>query len=465
MPKRRIGAGGPFLVPARLSTAIFLIPINLAISAGFEEIATPPAWTRSSVQPPLAAPAFGRAINTPQSVDQTPAWLHPVAGTPLPSGQYFGRTINEPDDPLPTPSWVRSSAKPAPVPQPFARVINEPDDPLPTPQWLRPSIVPPLVPANISIGGFDEFNTEGWFRNAAQSPAAAVGQPFGRAITQPDPSIATPGWTKGSPQTPVTPDVGQVFGRAVSEPYVTIPTPPWLRPSIRPPLVPVNISIGGFEDGLNVPAWIRAGSQGPVTVTGTTAIVDARHRDNLATPGWTRSTPTATPIFPVPPAGTVVIGAEWPHQPAFVWLHPTPTGTPATPAANPPAGTVLIVAPYPHEAPAAWMASSSTLLALPIPPAPGLGGSVVIHPRKVYVKGDRRKPRTFIDKIGEPFIPLERTAEPVPNAASAAPPPVNTAPVRDALVSRLPAPLGLPVSPAHVVKVIDDEDDDLLLLS
>jgi len=105
-----------------------------------------------------------------------------------------------------------------------------------------------------------------------------------------------------------------------------------------------------------------------------------------------------------------------------------------------------------------------------IPPVPdtGLGGSSAVHPRRrvVYVKGDKRKPESFIDRIGEPFLPLEETPEPVPDAASAAPR-VDTTQVRSALAARLPtAPLPSVSTPLVTLKPApDDEDDDLLLLS
>jgi len=112
----------------------------------------------------------------------------------------------------------------------------------------------------------------------------------------------------------------------------------------------------------------------------------------------------------------------------------------------------------------------------PLPPGPdvipppadtGLGGSSATHPRRrvVYEKGDKRKPKSFIDRIGEPFVELEKTGEPVPDAASAGPP-VNMAPVREALSARLPAPLPSVATLLVTLKpVSDDEDDDLLLLS
>jgi hypothetical protein len=107
---------------------------------------------------------------------------------------------------------------------------------------------------------------------------------------------------------------------------------------------------------------------------------------------------------------------------------------------------------------------------VPPPPAStGLGGSSAVHPRRiVYEKGDKRKPKTFIDKIGEPFVELEKTAEPVPDAKSAgALPAVNTAPVREALVARLPSPLPTTVSTPLIPRPLpeDDDEDDLLLLS
>jgi hypothetical protein len=86
----------------------------------------------------------------------------------------------------------------------------------------------------------------------------------------------------------------------------------------------------------------------------------------------------------------------------------------------------------------------------------------------VYEKGDKRKPKTFIDKIGEPFVELEKTAEPVPDAKSAgALPVVNTAPVREALVGRLPTPLPPAVSTPLIAqpRPEDDDEDDFLLLS
>jgi hypothetical protein len=113
----------------------------------------------------------------------------------------------------------------------------------------------------------------------------------------------------------------------------------------------------------------------------------------------------------------------------------------------------------------------------PLPPGPdvvpppvgtGLGGSSARHPRRVvYEKGDKRKPKTFIDRIGEPYVDLEKAAEPVPDAASAGAVPVNTAPVRAALAARLPSPLPATVSTPLVLRPLpeDDEDDDLLLLS
>jgi hypothetical protein len=104
---------------------------------------------------------------------------------------------------------------------------------------------------------------------------------------------------------------------------------------------------------------------------------------------------------------------------------------------------------------------------IPPPASTGLGGSSAVHPRRiVYVKGDKRKPKTFIDRIGEPFLELEKTPEPVPDAASAGALPVHTAPVRDALAARLPAPLAPSIATPLVVRPLDeDEDDDLLLLS
>lgn len=106
----------------------------------------------------------------------------------------------------------------------------------------------------------------------------------------------------------------------------------------------------------------------------------------------------------------------------------------------------------------------------PIPPVAdtGLGGSSARHPRRVvYEKGTKRKPKTFIDRIGEPFLDLEKTPEPVPDAASAGALPVHTAPVQAALAARLPSPLPLAVSTPLVLRPLpeDDEDDDLLLLS
>lgn len=111
----------------------------------------------------------------------------------------------------------------------------------------------------------------------------------------------------------------------------------------------------------------------------------------------------------------------------------------------------------------------------PLPPGPdvipspvdtGLGGSSAVHPRRViYERGAKRKPKTFIDKIGEPFLPLEETPEPVPDAAAAGAV-VDTASVRSALAARLPAPLPPSVATPLVVRPLDDdEDDDLLLLS
>ena len=111
----------------------------------------------------------------------------------------------------------------------------------------------------------------------------------------------------------------------------------------------------------------------------------------------------------------------------------------------------------------------------PLPPGPdvippvvdtGLGGSSATHPRRVvYEKGTKRKPKTFIDRIGEPFVELEKTGEPVPDAVAAGA--VDTSQVRAALSARLPTPPSLSVStPLVALKPApDDEDDDLLLLS
>lgn len=112
----------------------------------------------------------------------------------------------------------------------------------------------------------------------------------------------------------------------------------------------------------------------------------------------------------------------------------------------------------------------------PLPPGPdvippptdtGLGGSSAVHPRRVvYERGTKRKPKTFIDRIGEPFVELEKSPEPVPDAAAAGAV-VDTAQVRSALQARLSAPLPLSVSAPSVIRPLpeDDEDDDLLLLS
>lgn len=101
----------------------------------------------------------------------------------------------------------------------------------------------------------------------------------------------------------------------------------------------------------------------------------------------------------------------------------------------------------------------------PVPPADtGLGGSNAIHPRRViYHKAPKPKPRTFLDRIGEPFLPLEQTPEPVPDAASAAPPPVDSSATQQALGARLP--VVLPAVPTVYTIVDDSDDDDLLLLS
>lgn len=111
----------------------------------------------------------------------------------------------------------------------------------------------------------------------------------------------------------------------------------------------------------------------------------------------------------------------------------------------------------------------------PLPPGPdvivvpdtGLGGSSAVHPRRIiYEKGTKRKPKTFIDRIGEPFLELEKTPEPVPDAAAAGAVVHDASKVRSALEARLPAPLPLSVSTPLVVRPLDDdEDDDLLLLS
>lgn len=107
----------------------------------------------------------------------------------------------------------------------------------------------------------------------------------------------------------------------------------------------------------------------------------------------------------------------------------------------------------------------------PLPPGPdvivpdtGLGGSNARHPRRVvYERADKRKPPTFIDKIGEPVDLLAETLAPE-TVASIVRAEADTTAVRRALGARLPS---IPAAPLVAVsaKPDDDEDDDLLLLS
>lgn len=165
------------------------------------------------------------------------------------------------------------------------------------------------------------------------------------------------------------------------------------------------------------------------------------------TPASPQSDPTqlAAQIFPSVPTPPAITGVTVP---------PTPAVPPQfDPSANP---SVV------------WTPSTLSPSAPPVDV--GGGGSNARHPRRVvYEKGDRKKPKTFIDRIGEPFVLLEDTAEPVPDAKSAGwvSGPVDPTHVQGALKARLPQFI---LSPKQArVEILgsgdEDEDDDLFLLS
>lgn len=142
-----------------------------------------------------------------------------------------------------------------------------------------------------------------------------------------------------------------------------------------------------------------------------------------------------------------------PTPPAIVGVTVTPN-TPVPPQFDPSVNPSTV-----------WTPSTFSPSA-PLVEDTGLGGSSARHPRRiVYVKGDKRKPKTFIDRIGEPFVELERTAEPVPDAASAGASPEEIARIAGAIKAQLSQFVLEPNLPAAVRPSEDDDDEDLLLLS
>lgn len=318
------------------SAAVLLVPGGLVIG-GFDELPETPSWTRSSVQPPLLASPTGRVVIDPQVAQSPAAWLQSgVQDSRLP---IRGRAVNQTVDTDTVASWIRSSATPSPATpgQYFGRTVNDPDPFAATPGWLRSSLLPPLVPTNITVGGFDTIDSISWLRGLAQTPVTpAAGQLFGRAVNYSDIPVTTPSWLRISIQPPAAPPAGQFFGRAISEPYQTVATQSWVRSIVIP-----TVSVG------------------------TISLTSAQH--SVATPAaWLRSPLVTTPAVVVPPAGTIIIGASWPHEASFAWFRPTPTATPIAPV--PPAGTILIGAAWPHAVPFSWTTSTPTMTPPPAPP-------------------------------------------------------------------------------------------------
>lgn len=336
-----------------------------------------------------------------------------------------------------------------------------------TPAWTKSS--PPITPVAGSASFSDARHRDtlagsAWMR-AGQAQVPAV-PPSSRILVEPQ-TFDTPAWTRGNGLQPIAPTTTPIPGRAIPEPQQSYPGTAWTNFSTATPLPPVVTDLGGamvtdarHKDFYANPPWLWRSFAVPTYIPLNLAFADV---EPVPTPpSWILKS-QAIPLTPAsdPPKGTVFVGAEWPHAAPFSWTSATPKAPPFLVPLNIAIGTPEEVGlgiaytwliPTPH----------GPQIAPPPEDVGGGGGSNAIHPRRViYEKGTKRKPKTFIEKIGEPFLELEKTPEPVPDAASAGALPENVDAVREALEAQIPEP----VPPVVVKPSEDDDDDDLLLLS